>query len=127
MSFQYGQFGTGFLSLTSAQSLRFKDLVETRGEDISIIELTETGEDEYGQPVYSETARSEKAFVERRARERILQPGTVKLGSIRLFMILWAAVQEDGYEVEVDGLRYHITGLVKTGTYLQIEAERKAS
>ena len=125
MSFQYGQFGTGFLSKTTAEALRFADLVDVRGEDVNIIQLTETGENEYGQPVYSEKSHMEKAFVEGQGREITLRPGMVKLGSIRLFMILWTSIQEDGYEVEVDGLRYHITSLVKTRACLQVQAERK--
>lgn len=126
MSFQYGQFDAGFsLSQPTAEALRFKDSVEAMGEDISVIQLTETGEDEYGQPIYSESSWLEKAFIERDGGELTVRPGTVKVGSIRLFMPPWVAVLEDGYEIEVDGVRYHISSLVKNRVYLEIEAERK--
>jgi len=127
MSFQYGYFGTGFsVSTPPAEALRFRDLVQTRGEDITLIELMETGEDSYGQSVYSEASHTEKAFVERQGRERDLPPGTMKLGSLRLFMTRWAAVKEDGYEVEVDGRRYHVEAVTRTRAYKRVEAERTA-
>jgi len=128
MSFQYGHFGTGFnRAMPPPEALRFRDFVQTRGEPITVVRLTETGEDPYGQPAYSETSHTEKAFVERSGREEITQPGTVKLGSLRLFVKRWAAIGEDGHEVEVDGVRYHITALTRTTAYIKVEAERKAS
>ena len=127
MSFSYGQFATGFsVSTPPAEALRFSDLVGTRGEPVSIIKLTETGEDDYGQSVYSESSWTERAFVERRGLERDLMAGTVKLGSLRLFLPRWTAVKEDGYEVEVDGVRYHIDAVTRTRAYKLVEAERKA-
>ena len=127
MSFRYGQFGTGFKrAMPQAAALRFRNLVETRGREVSIVRLTETGADEYGQPVFSETVHTERAFVEERSGERNIPPGAVKEGSLKLFMAPWAAVKEEGHEVEVEGLRYHITGLIETRAYLHVEAERKA-
>jgi len=128
MSFEYGHFGAGFdLSTVSAAALRFSDLVSTRGEPVSIVRLTEIGEDDYGQPQYSESSHTERVFREERGRERILRPGTMNRASVRLFMKPWAAVKEDGYEVEIDGERYHIASLVRTRAYLQLELERKAT
>ena len=127
MSFQYGQFGTGFIrTLPPPAALRFQKWVETRGKTITIIKLTKTGEDAYGQPLYQESSYTEKAFVERRGRERILRPGTLKMGDLKVFLVPWAAVKEVGYEIEVDSRRYHITSLVDTDVYLMLEAERKA-
>ena len=127
MSFRYGQFGTGFLrTMPPAAALRFRNLVNRRGRGVQIIELTETGQNAYGQPIYFESSHEEKVFLERKGRERDLPPGTIKENLIRLFMKRWAAIQEDGYEVEVDGARYHINSLDKTDAYLKVEAERKA-
>ncbi len=127
MSFKYGQFGTGFLkSMPPAVALRFRSLVNRRGRGVYIIELTETGQNAYGQPIYTESSHEEKAFLERKGRERDLPPGTIKENLIRLFMARWAAMGEDGYEVEVDGVRYHINSLDETDAYLEVEAERKA-
>ena len=127
MSFQYGQFGEGFDVLTpTEEALRFGDLLEIRGKDITVIKLVETGEDSYGQPVYSESPRDEKAFIERDEGERILPPGTVKKGLLKLFLAAWAAIGEDGYEVEVDGVRYHVTALDRTRAYIEAKARRKA-
>ena len=125
-SFKYGQFGMGFLrTLPPAAALRFTDLVNRRGRGVYIIKLTETGQNAYGQPIYSEFSHEEKAFLERKGRERDIPPGTIKETLIRLFMKRWAAIQEDGYEVEVDGVRYHINSLDETDAYLMAEAERK--
>ena len=127
MSFQYGQFGEGFDVLTpTEEALRFGDLLEIRGKDIIVIKLVETGEDSYGQPVYSESPRDEKAFIERDEGERILPPGTVKKGLLKLFLAAWAAIGEDGYEVEVDGVRYHVMALDRTRAYIEAKARRKA-
>ena len=127
MSFRYGQFGTGFkLTRPRAAALRFEDLVKTRGQAITIIELEETGEDSYGQPVYQESSHEEKAFVEARGGERTIPPGTVKEGRVRAFLVPWAAVKEEGYEAEIDGIRYHIDALVKTDAYMELNLERKA-
>ena len=127
MSFKYGQFGTGFLrTMPPAAALRFRNLVNRRGRGVTIIGLTETGQNAYGQPIYTESSHEEKAFLEREGRERDLPPGTIKENLIRLFMARWAAIGEDGYEVEVDGVRYHVTSLDETDAYLEVEAERKA-
>jgi len=127
MSFKYGQFGTGFLrTIPPPTALRFNNMVRTRGRAVTIVKLTQTGENDYGQPTYSESSHEEKAFLERKGREKDLPPGTLKENLIRLFMARWAAIQEDEYEVEVDGARYHITSLDETDAYLMVEAERKA-
>jgi len=128
MSFKYGQFGTGFSrAMPPAAAHHFEEFVKIRGRAITIIELEETGEDSYGQPVYSESSHEEKAFVEARGGERILPPGTVKEGRVRAFLVPWAAVKEEGYEAEIDGVRYHVDALVETDAYMELNLERKAS
>lgn len=127
MSFQHGHFGEGFDVMTpTAEALRFGDLLERRGVDVTVIKLVQSGEDSYGQPVYIESPRSEKAFVERDEGEEILPPGTVKKGLLKAFLATWAAIGEEGYEVEVDGVRYYVTSLDRTRAYIEAEAERKA-
>jgi hypothetical protein len=126
MSFQYGHFGEGFdVMVPTSEDLRFSDFVELRGADITVIKLVESGENSYGQPVYSESPRDEKAFVQRDEGERIIPPGTIKKGLIRLFLKAWAAIGEEGYEVEVDGIRYHVAALDRTRAYIGAEAVRK--
>ena len=127
MSFQYGHFGEGFDVMTpTEEDLRFSDLLDRRGVDVTVVKLVESGEDSYGQPVYSESHRDEKAFVERDEGERILPPGTVKTGLLKVFLASWAAIGEDGYEVEVDGVRYYVTALDRTRAYIEVKARRKA-
>ena len=127
MSFIYGQFGAGFLrTRPPAQALRFNEFLETRGRDVTIIQLTEAGTDAYGQPVYSESDYTEKAFLSIKGRERDLTPGAIQTGQIRLFVVPWAAVGEEGFEVEADGVRYRVTRVTETGAYLEVEGERKA-
>mgnify|MGYP001208794408 CR=1 FL=1 len=126
MSFTYGQFGTGFLrNRPSAQALRLHGLLETRGRDVTIIQLTEAGTDAYGQPVYSESDYTEEAFFGIKGRERDLPPGAIEKGQIRLFMVPWAAVGEEGFEVEAEGVRYRVTGVTETAAYIEVVGERK--
>lgn len=127
MSFQYGQFEEGFaIAYPSPAAMRFREAVETRGRSLTIIELTETGEDSYGQPIYTETGSDAKAFIDAKASERILPTGEVKETRVRAYLVPWAPVKEDGYEVELDGVRYHIAGVTETDANLVLELERKA-
>lgn len=127
MSFQHGQFGMGFdFMAPTAEAMRFGDLLERRGVDVTVVKLVEEGEDPYGQPVYSESPRHERAFVERDGEECVLMPGTVKQDSLRLFLAAWVAIGEEGYEVEVEGVRYHVAFLERTRAFIKAEAERKA-
>ena len=127
MSFQFGHFGEGFDIMTpTEEALRFGDLVDMRGTGVTVVKLVETGEDSYGAPIYSESPREEKAFVERDEGERILPPGIVKTGLVRLFLKAWAAVGEEGYEAEIEGVRYHVTALDRTQAYIMAKAVRKA-
>ena len=127
MSFTYGQFGTGFLrTRPPSQALRLHELLKTRGRGVTVIRLVETGTDAYGQPVYSESRYTENAFLGVKSRERDLPPGALKTGTIRLFMVPWAAIAEEGFEVELGGVRYRVTVVTETEAYLEVEGERKA-
>ncbi|MGD2200490.1 MAG: hypothetical protein PVJ38_02520 [Candidatus Bathyarchaeota archaeon] len=125
MSFMYGQFGTGFgRTRPPGHTLRLMELLETRGQDVTVVRLTETGTDGYGQPIYSESKHAERAFIRIWGDERDLPPGTFKGARIRLYMKPWAALKEEGCELLVDGVRYHITGVSVREVYLEAEAER---
>ena len=127
MSFKYGQFGEGFdVAYPNPAAMRFEEAVETRGRTLTIIEQTETGEDQYGQPVYSEKEYDFKAFVDAEASERVLPLGELKVGRVRAFLVPWAPVAEEGYEVELGGVRYHVAGVTETDVNLVLELERKA-
>jgi len=126
MSFQYLNYGEGFDVYTpTPAALRFGNLLEIRGDVISIVRLSKTGRDDYGQPVYSESSEEVKAFIEERPKEMVLRPGTLKLGSITAFLNTWASVGEEGYEVEINGIRYHIQGVNETRAYQELILERK--
>ena len=126
MSYRYGQFGEGFdVSRPYPAAMRFHEAVETRGRTITIIELTETGEDSYGQPLYAEVSYPGRAFLDMRTSERTLPTGDIKEGRVRAYLAPWAPVGEEGFEVEIEGIRYHIAGITETGVNLVLELERK--
>jgi len=128
MSYRYGQFGDGFnLARLAPAAMRFHEAVETRGRPITIVTLTEAGEDSYGQPVYTEEGHEGRAFLDARSSERVLPTGEVKEARVRAYMAAWAPVGEEEYEAEVDGVRYHIAGITETGVNLVLELERKAA
>lgn len=125
MSFRYGQFGEGFARASPApEALRLAELCARRGEEVTVVRLRLTGEGAYGEPVYSEERHAVRAMVERAAGEETMMAGDVKTGRIRLYAAPWAAVGEEGHDVEVDGLRYHVSSLVRTRAYLRVEGER---
>jgi len=127
MSYRYGQYGEGFdIVHPPPAAMRFSEAVETRGRTLTIIELTETGEDSYGQPLYAEVSYQGRAFLDMRASERTLPTGDVKEGRVRAYLAPWAPVAEEGFEVEIEGIRYHIAGVTETGVNLVLELERKA-
>jgi hypothetical protein len=116
MSFQYGHFGEGFDVMTpTEEALRFGDLVDRRGTGVTVVKLIEIGEDSYGQPIYSESPREEKAFVERDGSEKILQTGTVKAESLRMFMKApWARMATMSRSTESGTMSSPWTGRVHT-------------
>ena len=125
MSYQYGQYGTGFdLMMPEPQALRFEELLELHGEDVTVVHQTETSHDAYGQPVTSEDAYTEKAVVKTDLGERLMQPGEVKRATVEALFSQWAPIEEAGYELEIRGHRYHVIGVEKASAYLHVRAER---
>lgn len=125
MSFTYRQFGTGFdVAMPRPEALRFEELVELRGVDVVVVHQALTGRDDYGQPVYSETSTTVKAIVRIRPGELRLPPGEVKRADLEALLPVWAPVDEALYEVEVGGVRYHVTGMEASAAYRKLLGER---
>ena len=125
MSFQYGQFGAGFdLMRPEPQALRFEELLELQGEDVTVVQQTIDSHDDYGHPVITETSYTEKAVIKTSLGESLLPPGEVKRATIEVLFTQWAPVGETLYELEIEGHRYHVMGVEKTSAYLLVKAER---
>ena len=125
MSFQYGQYGTGFdLMMPEPQALRFEELLMLHGEDVTVVQQTETSRDAYGQPVTSEATYTEKAVIKTDLGETLLPPGEVKRATVEALFTRWAPISEAGYELEIRGHRYHVVGVEKAAAYLHVRAER---
>jgi hypothetical protein len=125
VSFQYGQFGVGFdLVRPEPQALRFEELLELHGEDVTVVQQTMDSHDDYGQPVLSETTYTEKAVIKTDLGESFLSPGEVKRATVETLFTQWAPVGETLCELEIRGHRYHVIGVEKTSVYLLVKAER---
>ena len=125
MSFQYGQFSTGFdLVRPEPQALRFEELLELHGEDVTVVQQTIDSHDGYGQPVISETSYTVKAVIKTLLGEILLPPGEVKRATVEALFTQWAPMGETLYELEIRDHRYHVTGVEKTSAYLLVKAER---
>ena len=125
MSFQYGQFGVGFdMMMPEPQALRFEELLELHGEDVTVVQQTIDGHDGYGQPIISETSYTEKAVIKTDLGESLLPPGEVKRATVEALLTQWAPVGETLYELEIRGHRYHVVGVDKTSAYMLVKAER---
>jgi hypothetical protein len=125
MSYQYNQFGTGFdLMMPEPQALRFEELLQLHGEDVTVIQQTVSSRDAYGQPVTSEATYAEKAVIKTDLGETILPPGEVKRATVEALFTRWAPISEAGYELEIRGHRYHVVGVEKASAYLLVRAGR---
>jgi len=125
VSFQYGQFGAGFdMMMPEPQALRFEELLELHGEDVTVVQQTIDGHDGYGQPIISETSYTEKAVIKTDLGESLLPPGEVKRATVEALLTQWAPVGETLYELEIRGHRYHVVGVDKTSAYMLVKAER---
>jgi hypothetical protein len=125
VSFQYGQFGEGFdLMMPEPQALRFEELLELHGEDVTVVQQTVSSHDGYGQPVTSEATYTEKAVIKTDLGERLLPPGEVKRATVEALFTRWAPIGEALYELEIRGHRYHVVGVEKAAAYLLVKAER---
>lgn len=124
MSFSSG-FGGGFDSTASSLEQRFNDSVERRGEDITLVKLTQTEVDAYNNPIYAETTSIVKAFVVLRGFEKEVAPGFIKLAQAKFLVERGTEIEETGYEVEYLGARYKIVAIDYRRSHLAIAAERK--
>ena len=125
MSYQYGQFGTGFdLMMPEPQTLRFEELLQLHGEDVTVVQQTIDSHDAYGQPVVSETSYTKKAVIKTDLGESLLPPGEVKRATVEALFTQWAPIGETLYELEIRGHRYHVVGVEKASAYLLVKAER---
>ena len=125
MSFQYGQFSTGFDVLQpSPQALRFNELVSLQGDDVIIVHQSVTGHDDYGQPEYTESETTEKAIIKVRQKEIYLPPGEIQHNVAKVLFKQWASVAEDNYELEINGVRYHVIMVHRTSACLEVEVRR---
>ena len=125
MSYQYGQFGAGFdLMMPEPQALRFEELLQLHGEEVTVVQQTVTSHDAYGQPVVSEVSYTEKAVVKTSLGESLLPPGEVKRATVEALFTQWAPIGEALYELEIRGHRYHVVGVEKASAYLVVKGER---
>jgi len=125
MSYMYRQYGEGFdVQMPGPEALRFEELAQLRGVDVVIVHLTVTDQDDYGQPVHTESSLTVKAMVRLRPGELRLLPGEVMRADLEALVPVWAPVGDELYEVEVDGARYHVTGVEATVAYRKVIGER---
>ena len=128
MSFQYLQYGTGFdVVQPSTDALVFGELVETRGEEVTIVNLRITGYDSYGKPIYSESSEAQRAFLSRDPKNQLIEAGELKLGNLKAIMVQWASVTENLTRLEVDGVRYRVLGIDKTPAYMKLLLTREVA
>lgn len=126
MSFTYGQFGEGFdVARPPSSALRFGNMLERKGETLTIIQLTEASRDSYNDPVYTESSWTADAFIMRNAGEEINQAGSTKTDTVIVHIAYWTAIEESGYEVEINSLRYHILSVELTRAYKKVKLVRK--
>ena len=112
------------MAMPGPEALRFEELVELRGVDVVVVHQTLTGRDDYGQPEYTETSLTVKAMIRLRPSELRLPPGEVKRADLEALVPVWAPVGEDLYELEVGGVRYHVTGIEAAAAYRKVYGER---
>jgi hypothetical protein len=121
----YKQFGEGFdVQMPGPEALRFEELAQLRGVDVVVVHQALSGRDDYGQPEFTESSLTVKAVVKIRPGELRLPPGEVKQADLEALLPVWAPVDETLYEVEVDGVRYHVTGVEASIAYRKVYGER---
>jgi len=126
MSYQYGQFSTGFdLARPEPQALVFEETVGLRGTEVTIVTLTPSGYDSYGHTEYTETTRTEQAFISRDPKQLGARPGSIKQASAEALFVQWAPIDEELTRIEIDGERYRVVGLDKTSAYTRVLLTRE--
>jgi hypothetical protein len=111
--------------MPSPPALCFEELVELHGETIIIVNQTVSGYNDYGHPVMTETSYQESGFLRQRPGESTLPPGHIKKNNVSVLLKQWIPVEEELCQLEIEGKRYHISGLAKTEAYLEVLAERE--
>lgn len=125
MSYQYAQYGQGFdLKPPEPQALRFEELLTIRGTTVTVFQQTKIGQNDYGQPIYAENSYSLKAFIEKEPHERYITAGEIQQDTTVLYLAQWAPIEETQYQLEINGIRYYITGIEQTEAYLKVKARR---
>lgn len=122
--FRYGMFGLGFQLTYEIGALKFGAYIATRGEEITVIEQILDGYDDYNDPIYTENSYVLKVFMQPEGRERVLQIGDLKVQTMKMFFQKWAPIEEELYELEYLGVRWHILSVVEARAYREVTAER---
>jgi uncharacterized protein involved in outer membrane biogenesis len=125
MSYTYTQYGTGFqLQMPTPEAQQFNELLQLRGTPATIINRTQTGETDYGNPIYTETTHQTNCFRKSTLSERNSPAGNLTATRENILIPRWAPVKEID-EIELDGDRYHITGIHQTPAYTHLTLEKK--
>lgn len=85
------------------------------GMDIEIVELTQTGTDDYGDPVYDETTTNAKGRVERSSEDETVQAGGSQVSvDAEIYVddglaVTWKTVEaEEPTEINTQGKKYQV-------------------
>jgi hypothetical protein len=125
MSYTYQQYGTGFeLAMPTPEAQQFNELLQLRGTPATIINRTQTGTNSYGNPTYTETTHQTNCFRRSTLAERNHPSGNLTATRESILIPRWAPVKEID-EIELDGDRYHITGIHQTSAYTHLTLEKK--
>ncbi len=128
MSFRRGAFGTGFSITAQPTSVqrRFEELTLREGKTVTLIHLTKTGHDAYGEPEYTEAETTAKALINYRGSETITIGGDLPRCDLSVYFKAWENVDETGlYIIEVDELRYNIKAVITTDAYRVALCDRR--
>ena len=125
MTYTYQQYGTGFqLAMPTPEAQQFNELLQLRGTPATIINRTQTGTNPYGNPTYTETQHTTNCFRRSTLSERNHQAGNLDTRRESILLPHWAPVKEID-EIELDGDRYHIIGIVQSTAYTYLQLEKK--
>ncbi len=117
LSFTRGAFGTGFSITAQPTSLqrRFEELTLREGKTVTLVHLTKTMDDDYGEPEYTEAETTVKALINWRGSETVTISGDIPRCDLTVYFKAWENVDETGlYVLEVDNVRYNIKSVITT-------------
>jgi SPP1 family predicted phage head-tail adaptor len=90
-------------------------VIDRFGMDIEIVELTQTGTDQYGDPQYSETTTDAKGRVERSSEDETVQAGGSQVSvDAEIYVdddlsVTWKTVEdEEPTEINTQGKTYQV-------------------